>query len=154
MAKQYDKIIKENLEEIFLPLTKKLLNLKFEHAEDITGELHITLETLPDFLKRIKNQKPEIDYILHIEFQSTDDNTMVERMLLYYSMLFKKYRIPIFQQVFYLGNGNSSMVTEIIHDNINFRYNILDFSTIPYTSFLKSDKPEEMILAILGNFQE
>ena len=34
MAKEYDKIIKENLEEIFLPLTKKLLNLEFELAEE------------------------------------------------------------------------------------------------------------------------
>jgi hypothetical protein len=33
MAKKIDKIIKENFEEIFIPLTKKLLKLEFEEAE-------------------------------------------------------------------------------------------------------------------------
>ena len=154
MTKHYDKIIKENLEEIFLPLTKKLLNLEFDLAVEIADDLQITLETVPDFLKRISNQNPLTEFILHIEFQSAADRNMAERMLLYYSMLYKKYGIPIYQQVFYLGKGNSAMITEIQHENINFRYNVLDFNAIPYTEFLSSEKPEELILAILGNFLE
>ena len=109
---------------------------------------------MPDFLKKISNQNPFTEFILHIEFQSTADFKMAERMLLYYSMLYKKYGIPIYQQVFYLGKGNSAMTTEIQHENINFRYNVLDFNSIPYTEFLSSEKPEEFILAILGNFLE
>ncbi len=151
MSKQYDKIIKENLEAIFIPLTKKLLELDFEDAEEIADDLQITLETLPDCLKRVR-QKDQKDFIIHIEFQASNEPYMPERMLLYYSMLLKKYRLPIYQQVFYLGKDSAYMKTEIIQDNLSFGYNLLNLSTIPYFQFLNTDKPEEIILAILGDF--
>jgi predicted transposase/invertase (TIGR01784 family) len=152
MAKQYDKIIKENLEAIFIPLTKKLLNLEFDETEEIADDLHITLETLPDCLKRVR-QKNKNEYIVHIEFQAANERYMAERMLLYYSMLLKKYGLPVHQQVFYLGKSSLSMKSEIIQDNLNFRYNFLNLSTVPYFQFLNTNRPEEMILAILGDFQ-
>jgi hypothetical protein len=40
------------------------------------------------------------------------------------------------------------------HEFLTFRYNLVDFKTIPYREFLQSDKPEEIILAILGNFKK
>lgn len=153
MAKKIDKIIKENFEEIFVPLTKKLLKLEFEQAEEIPDDLQITLETQPDFLKKVKSADNNA-YILHIEFQSSNDVEMAERMLLYYSMLYKKYRLPIYQQIFYLGSRNSKFQTAMEHEFLTFRYNLVDFKTIPYREFLQSDKPEEIILAILGDFEK
>lgn len=153
MAKKIDKIIKENFEEIFVPLSKKLLKLEFEEAVEIPDDLQITLESQPDFLKMVSaadNRK----YILHIEFQSSNVTEMAERMLLYYSMLHKKYRLPIYQQVFYLGSRNSKFQTKMEHEFLTFRYQLVDFKNIPYREFLQSDKPEEIILAILGNFEK
>lgn len=153
MSKKIDKIIKENFEEIFVPLTKKLLKLEFEEAIEIPDDLQITLESQPDFLKKVKSADKG-EYILHIEYQSSNDLEMAERMLLYYSMLFKKYRLPIYQQVFYMGARASKFQTIVDHEFLTFRYNLVDFKTIPYREFLQSDIPEEIILAILGNFEK
>ena len=40
------------------------------------------------------------------------------------------------------------------HEFLTFRYQLVDFKNIPYREFLQSDKPEEIILAILGNFEK
>jgi DNA-binding MarR family transcriptional regulator len=69
-------------------------------------------------------------------------------------MLYKKYKLPIYQQIFYLGSRNSKFKTEMEHEFLTFRYNLVDFKTIPYREFLQSDKPEEIILAILGDFEK
>ncbi len=74
MNGKYDKILKENLEEIFLPLAKKILRLKFDKAEEIPDDIQYTKELKTDFLKRIMLEDSAQNYILHIEFQTKDDN--------------------------------------------------------------------------------
>ena len=74
MNGKYDKILKEYHEEIFLPLVKKILRLKFDKSEEITDDIHYTKELKPDFLKRIQHENSPQNYILHIEFQTKDDN--------------------------------------------------------------------------------
>ncbi|WP_020602503.1 hypothetical protein [Spirosoma spitsbergense] len=50
MSQDYDKIIKENIEEIMLPLARKVLNLP-EPAGivEIPDDLQYTIERKPDF---------------------------------------------------------------------------------------------------------
>jgi predicted transposase/invertase (TIGR01784 family) len=153
MDSKYDKILKENLEEIFLPLCKKLLNLEFEEAEEIPDDLQATRELRPDFLKRVRHEDTAKDFILQMEFQSADDYEMPKRMLDYYGMLYRKYELPIHQQVFYLGKGKSRMSNSIRHDNLKFNYHIVDFNKIAPEHFLNSEIPEEMILTILTDFK-
>ncbi len=153
MNGKYDKILKENLEEIFLPLAKKILRLKFDTAEEIPDDLQYTKELKPDFLKRILHEDSTQNYILHIEFQTKDDKRMHKRMLKYYSMLYDKYDLHIYQIVFYLGRGESKMIRQLNHRQLKFKYKIVELNKIPYKRFLNSNIPEEFILAILADFQ-
>ena len=68
MPNEYDKIFKENIEAVILPIADKLLGIHAEQLEEIPGDLQVTLERKPDFTKKAldKNQQP---FILHLEFQ-------------------------------------------------------------------------------------
>lgn len=77
---------------------------------------------------------------------------MVHRMLDYKAMLFRKYRIPIRQYVIYLGKGKVKMENSLQTIDLTFNYNLLAINAIDYKIFLKSNRPEEIILSILANF--
>jgi hypothetical protein len=152
MAQDYDKIFKENIEEIILPLTEKLLDIHPEKLEEIPDDLQRTIERKPDFLKKVVHKDNSKDFILQIEFQLDDDFDMVYRMLEYYSMLLRKYKLPVKQYIFYINSEKPKMPLELQIDELQFRFNLYNLQDVAYQLFIKSDKPEEIILAILGDF--
>ncbi len=148
MANHYDKILKANLEEIFIPITEKLLGISLANAEELPDAVQITLEREPDLLKKIDNE-----YILQVEFQTADDTTMSDRMLVYYSFLWSKYHLPIKQYVIYIGDKDELLMNDSIDNrNLIFHYQLLNMHDFDFEQFLNSDKPEEVILAILSDF--
>ena len=152
MANDYDKIFKENIEELFLPMAGKLLQLYPEKLEEIPDDLQITIERKPDFLKKVVHTDTVKDYILHIEFQTEDDTEMVYRMIEYNALLLRKYRLEVKQYVFFIGKNKSKMIDKVSFSDFNFSYQIVNVIDFDYHKFLDSDKAEEIILAILGNF--
>lgn len=152
MSQDYDKIFKENIEEIILPLIDKLLGIRPERMEEIPNDLQTTIERRPDLLKKVMHEDTARDYILHVEFQLVDQDGMVERMLEYYGILNRRYRLPIQQHVIFIGPNAPEMITELTHPNVSFRYNLVSLSQIDYELFLTSDNPGEVILAILSRY--
>ncbi|PIY07807.1 MAG: hypothetical protein COZ18_15515 [Flexibacter sp. CG_4_10_14_3_um_filter_32_15] len=152
MAQDYDKIFKENIEEIILPLAEKLLNIKVEKLEKITQDLQHTIERKPDFLKKVVHKDSSKDYILHIEFQVADEPEMAYRMLEYYAMLLRSHDLDLKQAVFFIGNKKPQMITRFEKENLSFAYNLIDMQQVDYKQFVNSNKPEEVILAILADF--
>jgi len=51
-SQQYDKIFKENIEELIIPFAEKLLNINPASLVKLTGDLQITVERKTDFLKK------------------------------------------------------------------------------------------------------
>ena len=156
MSQEYDKIMKENIEAVILPLADKLFGISPKKMEEIPDELQRTIERKPDFLKRVTDKNGAV-YILQIEFQSTNETKMVLRMLEYKSMLMHKYGLPVKQFVIYLGNAKLSMKSNLqqfmpTETAINFSYNLLNIKDFQAQKLLESDIPEEIILAILGNY--
>lgn len=149
MANNYDKILKENINELIFPLAHKVLGLDFSQMEDVAFDLQTTLERKPDFIKKV-NQGNEI-YLLHLEFQTTDETGMIHRMLVYFALLWQKHQMPIKQFVFFIGDETPKMSKK--HPQIEFEFELIDVKNIDYQVFIDSDIPEEMILAILGNFK-
>ena len=156
MSQEYDKIIKENIEAIILPLADKLLGISPVNMVEIPDELQRTIERKPDFLKKVTDKNGAV-YILQIEFQSSNETEMVLRMLEYKSMLMHKYGLPVKQFVIYLGNPKLSMKNDLqqfmpAENEIRFSYNLLNIKDFESEKLLESDIPEEIILAILGNY--
>jgi predicted transposase YdaD len=90
--------------------------------------------------------------VLHLEFQVADDPDMVYRMGDYCVMLAQTYRLPIRQYVLFMGNKTPKMPTELNTGDSIIRYNIISFHEIDYELFLASDKPEEILFALLSDF--
>jgi hypothetical protein len=67
-------------------------------------------------------------------------------------MLLRLYKIPVRQFVIFLGKGKPKMTTELFSGDLAFKYHLLSIKTIDYKVFLKSNKPEEIVFAVLSNF--
>ncbi|TAG53909.1 MAG: hypothetical protein EAZ29_05130, partial [Runella slithyformis] len=92
-------------------------------------------------------------FILQIEFQVADEPKMVYRMAEYFIMLERKYNLPVRQFVIFLGINNPKMPTRLDSDRMKFSFLLITLSKLDYHIFLKSNKPEEIVLGILANFE-
>jgi hypothetical protein len=152
-SSQYDKIFKENIEAVIPSLMENVLGIKAVESEELPDDIQHTKERKPDVLKKITDTKGDT-FVLHLEFQVVDEPDMVHRMHEYKAMLLRKYKIPVHQHVIFLGKNAAKMSTELQTINLYFKYNLLEISTINYTTFLKSNHPEEIILAVLADFNK
>ncbi len=148
---EYDKILQENIEGALPGLIKNILHINAVHSEELPDSLQHTKERKPDLLKKITDERGSV-FVLHIEFQTKNDAEIVYRMAEYWSMLLRKYKLPVKQYVMYIGEGLAEMATTLINEKSFFCYNLISFSAIDYRIFLYSDKAEEKIFAILANF--
>ena len=152
MANDYDKIFKENIETLIPYLAEKILGINAKTLVEIPDDLQVTTERKPDFLKKVIND--DETYILHIEFQTIDDAEVPYRMLEYFGMLFRYYKIPVHQYVIYLGKHNPNLVSGFLKTNrFDFKFEAKYLQDFDYELFINSDKPEELLLAILSNFK-
>ena len=148
----YDKIFKENVDATIDSFIHKILKINIKESEKIVLKLQRTKEREADFLKIVTNDKQE-KFILHIEYQVANESEMVHRMIDYWNLLVRKYNLRVEQYVIFLGDEKPTMRVKVDYPNMKFHYRLINFKELDYQLFLKSDVPEEMILAILGNFR-
>jgi hypothetical protein len=127
------------------------------------GITAVSSTKLPDYVQHTKERKADVlekitdidgnTFVLQIEFQVADELEMAHRMADYFIMLDRKYKIPIEQFVIYIGEGIPKMSPTLIRKRMTFEYPLISFSELDYEIFLKSNKPEEIILGILANFK-
>lgn len=147
---QYDKIVKENIMAIIPALMEKVLNISAVKIEVIKEKLQHTKEREADVLRIVTNSQGN-KFILHIEFQVADES-MINRMGEYYFMLRRLYNLPIRQFVFFLGAEIPKMQSAMNNDGNLFSFQLLAINQEDYHKFLNSNRPEEIIFGILGNF--
>ncbi|MBF0537947.1 MAG: hypothetical protein HQL03_06805 [Nitrospirae bacterium] len=87
--------------------------------------------------------------IIHVEVQSTNDNTMLKRMFLYAGFIYNQYnRLPI-QIVLYIGNKPLNMDNSMEFGLIKYAYRLIDIRTIDSNKLIASDNLEDVLLAVL-----
>jgi len=153
MAQEYDKIIKENLEKVVLQLIRKTTNLEPIKGEVEYPELHYTIEREADFVEKITTQDNQT-LVFHIEFQTANDKTIADRMFVYAGLIYKIYRLPLRQIVFYIGNDPVNMPSKLSMPTFEYNFELIDLQSISYKEFINSSIPEEVLLAILCNFEQ
>ena len=82
MAQDYDKIFREVLKDIFPVVAQTLLGIPSGHYQPLPLDLQYTSEREADQLWEVTSAGGE-PFVLHCEFQSTNDKGMLSRMLLY-----------------------------------------------------------------------
>ncbi len=148
---RYDINIKDIFESAGYHLIQILLKKEIKKMQKLPQEIQVVKQIRPDFLAIINSDEGK--FIVQIEFQAQNDMTIPERMFLTFSLLNMKYRLPVEQFVLWIGRGRckipsyfevSSFFTRVHHE-----FKIIDMSQISPEIFLKSDKPEVILLSIL-----
>lgn len=152
LAGEYDKILKENIASVFIPLAEKYLGFKIRRSEELKDKLQTTIEKEPDFIRIVEAENGD-RFILHLEFQSVDEEGMIYRMQEYYGLLRRKYQLPVRQFVIYLGRKASKMQTRLAPGEIFEGFTLKSLREYSYRSLLSSDVPEEILLTILADFE-
>ena len=152
-SSQYDKIFKENIEAVISSIMQNILEITAVSMEELPDDIQYTKERKPDVLKKVTDTKGET-FVLQIEFQVANDDEMAYRMLDYKAMLMRKYQLPTYQYVIFLGKGQPKMETHLSNVGLTFEYNLLAINSVDYKIFLKSNRPEEIVLSVLANFDK
>ncbi len=148
----YDQIIKENLKGVVDVLIVKVLGIPMKGNIMLETKLQVTDEREADFILQIDPVEGKV-FILHLEFQSTNDANMIYRMLRYYLYITETYKLPVKQYVIYIGRNKLKMTHEIKSENLTFHYELVDMKNISCQPFLESENPEEIIMSILCDFE-
>jgi predicted transposase/invertase (TIGR01784 family) len=152
-SNKYDKVFKENEEDILPVVLKEMLHLSIVDSIEIPDSIQYTKERKPDVLKMVTDNNNE-QFILHIEWQTHNEKYMVYRMAEYSIMLQRKYKMRVEQYVIFIGEDDVTMITKIDHKNFKFDYNIKTLRDFDYKLFLRTDNPAIKVFAILANFGE
>ena len=152
-SSQYDKIFKENIEAVISSIMQNMLDIKAVTTEELPDDIQHTKERKPDVLKKVTDNQGNT-FVLQIEFQVANDDEMAHRMHEYKAMLMRKYRLSIYQYVIFLGKGQPKMETHLSNIGLIFEYNLLAINSVDYKIFLKSNRPEEIVLSVLANFDK
>ncbi len=142
------------MDSVYMTLSKKYIDNNYQKAEELSTDLQKTREKKTDFLRLFKYQNPNDNFILHVEAQSKDDPKMIYRMIEYHAMLLRKYELRIVQLVIYLGEGKSRMRNSYQDGSNTFSYELVSIQDFSYKTFLETNRPEELVLAILADFED
>jgi predicted transposase YdaD len=147
--RRFDPILKE----IFSKAAGKLISIAIgekikEKLKDITTEIELVKSLRPDMLFRAGEK------IFHIEIQVQQDKTLPKRMLIYSIGIEEKFQQKPVQIVLFVGKGNPPPST-FRDEFTSHKFIVLDMKKIDPDEFLKSKKPEEVIIGILaGKFKD
>ncbi len=148
----YDRIFRENAGEIFIPLIEQKLNIQIASFQELQEKFTKTIERETDFLYQVLtiDQKK---FLLHIEFQTTDDKEMLARMAEYHGLIYKKHKLPIQHIVIYLGASKPNMQSKLRADEIFWGFDLINIHDLNTTELLRSQIPEVILLALLSNYE-
>jgi hypothetical protein len=147
--KRFDPILKE----IFSKAAGKLISIATgekinQKLEDITAEIEFVKSLRPDMVFRAGKK------IFHIEIQAQQDKDLPERMLIYSLAIKEKFGQKPVQIILFVGKGNPP--PPFFKDEFTIhKFIVLDMKKVDPDVFIKSDKPEEVIVGILaGKFKD
>jgi hypothetical protein len=154
MANIYDRIFKENIEPLQLPLLAKLLNLRPPKLVPIDAKLQVTQEVEMDNIRRVvHDDDPTLDYGLQTEFHIQDED-LRRRNLVHYSLFHNITSLSLRQIVIYGGMATPTKITQNILElrGLRIEFEVIILKNIPKEEFINSNVPEEVILALLCDY--
>ncbi len=152
-ANQFDKIVKENSAFTIERIIEIVTGMTCRNTIDFPAELQRTIERRPDYLKQVIEADGTTAF-WHVEYQVPDDKKMLARCFFYCGLCKNKaMNIPVRQFVIYLGAEKPQMETNIVERDLVYRFQLISLIDIPFHVFLQTSRPEEALLAMLGDLQ-
>ena len=147
----YDKIIKENLEEIFRPLIEERLGIKILKSVPLKDKMQTTIEVEMDSFYDVTPESGE-PFILHLEFESGDNAKMVYRVSEYHGIALKEREREIKHVVIYLGMNPPTMRTTLKPEEVFTGFELLDVHSLDVENLLSSQVPGVVLIALLADY--
>ena len=148
---KYDKILKENIKMILMPFVKKRLGVKIKIIQPLPEKLQTTLEREVDSSSLVETVEGD-KFILHLEFEVNPTKDMIYRMGEYHGIEMRKSKLPIKHYVFYLGEKKTKIRTRLKPEEIFSGFELFNMREESPESYLQSEMPEEVILALLADY--
>ena len=146
---QKDVISKEILKNIARDISRHILHIEIQENMELINQEFTRVESRESDLV-FKNGEE----IVHIEIQNDNHKEMHLRMHRYLSdILFLHESKTIKQYLLYIGKVKCNMKNGIKIENLDYKYDIIDIREIPCESFLLSDDPSALVLAMLCDFE-
>jgi len=138
------------IKDIILPLLEsKLMRdiIGIKYKRELDSVFTTTKERRVDLLL-----ESEDGSILHIEFQTTNDRTMLYRMFEYYSLIKMEYKEKtIHQKLIYLGEDKCNMKNTLKDSKLSYEYELIDLKDFQCDDLLDSDNMADITFAFLCN---
>ncbi len=149
MPNKFDRIIQENFHGLTMSLLRKIMDIENAELIRLPRKIQRTLEREMDTLLKIMSSAGE-ECLLNVEWQTGNDPKMCRRMLLYHAMSGIEYNLPVKGIMIYIGKEKMNMPDSMEADNLRYSYIQIDLTELNPNTFLQSDTPEEILLAILA----
>ena len=144
-----DIVSKDILKNIARDISRHILKINVKEDMEIINQEFTRVEKRESDLL-YKNG----DEIVHIEIQNDNHKKMHLRMHRYLSdILFEHEDKTIKQYLLYIGKAKCNMKNSIKMENLDYSYDIIDMRDIPCESFLYSNDPSALVLAMLCDFE-
>ena len=153
MANEYDKILRDNFKEPKAALLRRLITDIITGIRPLIPKLQYTLEREPDTVAEVQTAEGK-QFIVHVEWQSSNDAKMAERMALYDLLLAQAHRQEVLGAVIYLGNEPMRMSSTYSFFRFHYECEIIDARQLDPEGFLQSDDAGEVIFAVLAGSSE
>jgi hypothetical protein len=147
--KRFDLILKEIISRAASKIIWLATGRKVEgKLKMFPAEIRLAKSFYTDILFEIGGE------MFQIEIQAQKDKTMPERMFKYYYAIVEKYKKEPTQIVLFVGKGNPPP-SEYETPKLTLKYEVLDMKRIAPDVFIKSQKPEEVVVGVLaGKYRE
>jgi predicted transposase YdaD len=148
-VKRFDLILKEIISRAASKIIWLATGRKVEgKLKMFPAEIRLAKSFYTDILFEIGGE------MFQIEIQVQQDKTMPERMFKYYYAIVEKYKKEPTQIVLFVGRGKPPP-SEYKTYKLTLKYEVLDMKRIDPDVFIKSRKPEEVIVGVLaGKYRE
>jgi predicted transposase YdaD len=147
----YDKIFKEDAEEIFLPLIEMKLGVKIKSFKPFKAKMQTTLEREMDFFYEVETIEDK-KLLVHIEFQTEDDMEILYRKGEYHGIALNLKKMEIKHIVIYLGIKEPLMPTKLPEEQVYRGFDLIDVHALDHQQLLASQVPDVIILAVLADY--
>ncbi len=149
MANEFDRVIHEDFKTLSASAAHTFLGIDPANLISRQRKIQLTVERETDWLFEVIDYEKG-NYLLDIEWQMSNDSGMCDRMLLYNALGRISYGLPVQGLVVYAGMEKLNMPVEISGYGLHYEYRVVDMKDAHPESFLQSDIPAEILLAILA----
>nr|VFJ90648.1 MAG: conserved hypothetical protein (putative transposase or invertase) [Candidatus Kentron sp. LFY] len=149
-----DIVSKKTIRRLAVDLAIYLLKLPIDpdSLEVLSTEHQRVEDRRADLVVKLRNRMGEA-FLLHMEIQNNNDDTMPVRMMRYMTdILLAHPGLPLHQYLIYIGADPLTMPGGLDGPGIHYAYGLLDMREMDCRHMIEMDDPDALVLAILCNF--